>query len=108
MPIVYEQYTIRDSVIQDSGKHDPRHPQTNRDWALGYAKELGCAVFAMPRGSKVPFRGSHGAGDASSDPRRVARMFEADPNANIGLVPSKSDLLALDFDMDKGGDLVWR
>ena len=51
--------------------------------ALDYARR-GWPVFPLSR-SKVPFKGTHGHLDASTDPQRVAELFKGRAGANIGL-----------------------
>ena len=51
--------------------------------ALQYAAR-GWAVFPLSA-SKIPFKGSHGHLDATTDPARIRELWRGRPNANIGL-----------------------
>ena len=63
--------------------------------ALEYAA-AGWPAFALSAG-KVPFRGSHGHLDASTDPGVIREMWRAHPGANIGFaVPP--DIVIIDAD----------
>ncbi len=64
-------------------------------YALDYAAR-GWPVFALSAG-KVPFKGSHGHLDASTDPEVIRAMWAAHPGANIGLaIPP--DIVIIDPD----------
>lgn len=52
--------------------------------AMWYA-EHGLAVFALQPGTKVPYRGSHGVLDATTNTGRVAQIWAARPLSNIGI-----------------------
>lgn len=51
--------------------------------ALQYGAR-GWAVFPLSA-SKIPFKGSHGHLDATTDPERIRALWKGRPNANIGL-----------------------
>src|SRR5258708_32668962 len=57
-------------------------------FALDYAAQ-GWPVFALS-GSKVPFKGSHGHLDATTDPDLIRAMWVKHPGANIGMAPDNS------------------
>lgn len=52
--------------------------------ALWYAS-VGLRVFPLSPGSKIPFKGSGGCHDATSDPERINAWWGGNPAANIGL-----------------------
>jgi len=62
--------------------------------ALQYGAR-GWRVFPLTR-SKVPFKGTHGHLDASSDGATVEQMFAEHPGANVGL--ATGDLVVFDAD----------
>ena len=66
--------------------------------ALQYAAR-GWPVFALSR-SKVPFKGSHGHLDASTDPIAIAAMWREHPGANVGLATGA--LVVFDCDGTEG------
>lgn len=80
----------------------------SRAAALRYA-EAGWSVFPLVDGSKLPATG-HGFKDATSDPDRIAEMFNG--SGNIGAVPPE-DVVVVDIDgsdanhrlLDLGHDL---
>lgn len=74
-----------------------------RDYAADYAK-AGFAVFPLSPGAKIPFKGSHGENDATTDLAEVTRMAEGVPNANIGIAVGTSGLFVVDEDPRNGGD----
>ncbi len=75
--------------------------EQNLQAALKYA-DLGYKVFAITPGAKHPLIGSHGCKDATTDPEIIEAMWEANPDANIGL--STNGLLVVDVD---GDDNEW-
>lgn len=52
--------------------------------ALWYA-EQGLRVFPLQPGSKIPFKGSNGCLDASSNADVIRGWWDTDPDANIGI-----------------------
>ncbi|MFT3971713.1 MAG: bifunctional DNA primase/polymerase [Micropruina sp.] len=52
--------------------------------ALWYAS-IGLQVFPLQPGRKVPFTGSNGCKDATTDAAMIRRWWAAAPNANIGI-----------------------
>jgi len=52
--------------------------------ALWYA-EHGIPTFPLRPGTKVPYRGSHGVDDATTDTLQVWEWWQLRPTANIGL-----------------------
>src|SRR5436190_2113278 len=75
--------------------------RTLREAALEYARR-GLWVFPLGAGSKVPLvpKDQDGRGflDASVDVRQVNRWWSAHPEANVGLWPGRSGLIAFDMD----------
>lgn len=78
----------------------------------GFASDLGAAaldyaaagweVFPLRPGSKIPYAGTRGVLDATSDLGQVARWWAEKPHSNIGgRLPA--GLLALDIDPRSGG-----
>ena len=80
--------------------------KTLLDAALGYAA-LGWAVFPLSPRSKVPPKGSHGWHDATTDPDKIRAWWQATPDANIGMAPGLSGLVAVDIDPRHEGDKTW-
>jgi hypothetical protein len=71
--------------------------------ALAYAKR-GWAVFPLVPRSKVPFKGSHGFKDATTDPATIRAWWAKWPDANIGIATGEaSNLTILDIDPKNGG-----
>jgi hypothetical protein len=71
---------------------------------MGYAS-VEIETFQLPPKSKVPPKGSTAlAASATSDPRKVEREWRANPNANIALLPYRSRLYVLDFDLTTSAD----
>lgn len=75
---------------------------TNADFASRYA-QIGLAVFPLDPGTKMPFRNTHGFNDATTDPEQVLRMWQEWPNADVAIVPHKSEGICLDWDGKNGG-----
>jgi hypothetical protein len=66
--------------------------------ALQYAAR-GWPVFAIGR-SKIPFKGSHGFKDATTDPAVLEAMWQAHPGANVALATGR--LVVFDLDGNEG------
>lgn len=64
--------------------------------ALWYAKN-GYAVFPLSPNSKIPFKGSRGYLDATTDPEKIAAWWADTPDANIGI--ATTGLCVPDFDL---------
>lgn len=52
--------------------------------ALWYASQ-GLHVFRLTPGTKIPFRGTGGFKDATTDPDQITTWWTTDPDANIGI-----------------------
>jgi len=77
--------------------------------ALWYA-EQGFRVFPISPGTKVPYKGSGGCKDGTSDMDRVAAWWKADPRANIGIATGHL-VDVVDFDGVRGHEAwaeLWR
>src|SRR5947208_1402622 len=76
--------------------------------AVGYALE-GFRVLALASGEKFPHPtlAPNGSSGATADPEQVARLWQQDPDANIGLVmgpgPEGAFVVAIDIDRERGG-----
>lgn len=53
--------------------------------ALWYAEVLGLRVFPLQAGSKVPWRGSNGCKDATTDSAQIRVWWAEAPDANVGI-----------------------
>lgn len=53
--------------------------------AFFYAGEFGWPVFPLVAGTKIPFKGSHGYKDATTDFDQIEAWWNANPDANIGV-----------------------
>lgn len=74
--------------------------------ALAYA-EQGIPVFPLKPGEKVPFEGSRGFFDATTDEGRIREWWGNCPDANIGVPTGKrSGLLVVDVDQPAGLDAL--
>lgn len=54
------------------------------DAALWYATKLRWPVFPLTAGDKIPFKGTRGFKDATCDLAYIRRLWDANPDANIG------------------------
>jgi hypothetical protein len=70
--------------------------------ALKYA-EMGIAVFRMSK-QKVPFKGSHGELDGTTDPDVIRRWWRETPDACIAAALRFTDFFVLDIDGRHFGD----
>lgn len=71
---------------------------TMLDAALEYASR-GWAVFPCSPGGKIPFKGTNGSIDATTDEQQIRDWWEANPNANVALATGcKSGLHVIDID----------
>jgi hypothetical protein len=61
-----------------------RQTATLHQSALWYAS-IGLKVFPLSPGSKIPFKGSNGCLDASSNPDVINGWWDTSPDANIGI-----------------------
>lgn len=77
--------------------------------ALWYAAQ-GLHVFPLSPGAKVPLiskaEGGRGCLDGTTDPRRIAAWWAAEPDAGIGAHLGAGGLIALDLDRKAGKDGV--
>src|SRR5437870_12301185 len=72
------------------------------DATLRYASK-GLHVFPIMPDAKIPFAGTHGCKDGTTDAETIRRWWERCPDANIGLLCGrKSNLTVLDFDCKDG------
>jgi AAA domain/Bifunctional DNA primase/polymerase, N-terminal len=74
------------------------------DAALAYASERSWRVFPISPETKVPYPGTHGFHDASSDPDVIRAWWSVTPDAWIGLALRPSGLIAVDVDVGEGKD----
>jgi len=63
---------------------DVRTTVTLHAAALWYAS-VGLHVFPLSPGSKIPFKGTGGFKDATTDPDQIHTWWSANPDANIGI-----------------------
>jgi predicted P-loop ATPase len=71
--------------------------------ALLYA-QFGWAVFPISPNAKIPYKGTNGFKDATKDEEKIAAMFKARPNSNIGVATGAySGIFVLDIDNKNGG-----
>lgn len=78
-----------------------------KERALHYAN-LGIPVFPLIKGAKIPYGGSGGFKDATTDEKKINKMWDKDLNSNIGARTGKgSKIFVLDIDKkkDKNGFL---
>lgn len=76
---------------------------THLEAALWYVR-LGCAVFPVAPGTKVPLSGSHGVHDATTEEAQLRAWWTANPDAGIGIATgAASGFDVLDVDAGKGG-----
>lgn len=73
--------------------------------ALKYAAN-GWFVFPLEPRLKTPFRGSQGFKEATRNPELVAKAWARYPEANIGLWPGPSGMVAVDVDGPEGEALA--
>ena len=65
---------------------------------------MGWAVFPLRSGEKIPFEGTHGVKDASTNDERVSSWAKMHPDANIAIACGAiSGLLVVDVDPRNGG-----
>lgn len=75
---------------------------SNLGRALAYI-DLGWAVFPLAPNTKIPFKGSKGFEDASTDAEDVKRWWAANPDANIGIATGEaSGIVVVDVDVKNG------
>jgi hypothetical protein len=72
--------------------------------ALAYAAK-GWAVFPLVPDQKVPFKGSHGFKDATTDAQTIHRWWTENTKANVGIATGRvSGIFVVDADLYKGAD----
>jgi hypothetical protein len=71
-----------EKVVDDLDVHPA--PVSLHSAALYYAS-VGLHVFPLSPGSKIPFKGSGGCRDATTDAERINAWWTGNPNANIGI-----------------------
>ena len=69
--------------------------------AIAYAERFGWKVFRLVPRIKVPYRGSHGHLDATSDLDVIRSWWTETPEADVALACQASGLVALDADVYK-------
>ena len=75
------------------------------EYALKYAA-LGWQVFPLCPGQKIPFPGTHGVKDATTDEAQIRTWWEKWPNANIAVAcGSGSGVYVVDVDVAESGDV---
>jgi hypothetical protein len=62
----------------------------------------GLPVFLLQPGTKIPFPGTRGHLDATTDPSRIDDLFKEHPDANYGLVPDAAGYCVIDTDGELG------
>lgn len=68
----------------DEAERGTRSIATLHQSALYYAS-CGLKVFPLSPGTKIPFKGSRGCLDATTDPDRINAWWTATPDANLGI-----------------------
>ncbi len=90
------------TLPQSGDYHEPLHPVTLGDEALGYAKKS-IPVFPCKPGRKEPLT-SNGHKDATTDPDRIRAWWSRWPDANIAMPTGKrSGWVVVDVDPEHGG-----
>ncbi len=79
-----------------------QEPPSYCAYACAYA-QIGWHVFPVEPWGKLPLPGSHGLLDATTDPAQIARWWNENPWANIGVNCGLSGLLVIDVDPRNGG-----
>lgn len=88
--------TERAAVLEAQLTDEPRPAPDMLGAALWYA-EQGLRVFPLSPGTKIPFKGSSGCLDASSNPDVIRGWWENSPNANVGIATGyKVDVVDID------------
>ncbi|MGH7745816.1 MAG: bifunctional DNA primase/polymerase, partial [Candidatus Dormibacteria bacterium] len=72
-----------------------------------YYRRLGWAVFPCRPGLKIPYAGTRGVNDATTDARIIAAWWAATPDANVAIACGASGLVVIDIDPRHGGDETW-
>jgi putative DNA primase/helicase len=73
---------------------------------LAYAQGLNWAIFPLTPNTKIPFRGSHGFKDATTDLARIKDWWRAEPDANIGVATTESKIVVLDLDSTESKESI--
>ncbi|MCH5202682.1 MAG: bifunctional DNA primase/polymerase [Oscillospiraceae bacterium] len=58
---------------------------TMLDWALYYSQVMELRVFPLPKGAKLPYKGTNGFKDATTDKDTIINWWTKNPDANIGI-----------------------
>jgi bifunctional DNA primase/polymerase-like protein len=66
----------------------------------------GIWVFTTQPNSKIPFKGSRGLLDATTDPNQIHKMYERRPNANLAIDCGRSGIAVVDWDKKNDPDGV--
>ena len=81
----------------------PKEARKTARYAIGYARN-GLPVFPLQPGKKIPFKGSSGYKDHSTDQEEIYEWFQSNPRINIGMPTGPaSGLIAIDLDFYKPG-----
>lgn len=75
--------------------------------ALEYANR-GWFVFPLVPGDKIPLPGTRGHLDATRDPSQIDRIWQTNPNYNLGIAVAPSGLVVLDVDVGRKKDGTWK
>lgn len=71
------------------------------EYALSYAQN---GWYVFPLSGKIPFKGSQGYKDATTNEQQIQTWWTQHPTANIGLATGeRSGIIVLDIDPQKGG-----
>lgn len=86
----------------DPVNREESSPNPSLQTALKYA-EKGLSVLPLAPGEKVPFAGTNGPHDATTDPEIIRGWFRDHPDANLGIATGeKSGIFVLDIDGEAG------
>lgn len=69
-----------------------------------WVADCGYTIFPLSPRTKIPFAGSGGIKDATTDPDQIRKWWTDHPDANIGLATGRSNVIVIDIDGDRGRD----